>query len=109
MPSPELLAWRQARKNLKAFHKANPKLKGKYLSLRRSLGYLDEFVNLRGAKLSPNISASQQYLWRELEVYKQAYAQLRELEQEEYRTRAAYYYYSKHVPGPQTKEKLHGL
>jgi len=38
MPSPELLAWRKARKNLKAFHKANPKLKGKYLSLRRSVG-----------------------------------------------------------------------
>ncbi len=86
MPSPELLAWRQARKNLRAFRKANPKLKGKYLSLRRSLGYLDEHQALvRTSDQFDNAYLVQAVdrMWALLQVYKQAYARLRELEQAE--------------------------
>lgn len=109
MPSPELLAWRKARKNLKAFHKANPKLKGKYLSLRRSLGHLTEHQSLvRSLDQFDNsylIQAGDR-MWALLQVYKQAYAQLRELEQEECRAWAAY---SASLPAFVPKEKLHGL
>lgn len=92
MPSPELLAWRQARKALKAFHKAHPKLRGKYLALRRSLGHLTEYETLvrsQGLEAS-SLTEGGQRMWSILQTYKQAYSQLRLLEREEFRTWDAY-------------------
>ena len=92
MSSPELLAWRQARKALKAFHKANPKLRGKYLALRRSLGHLTEYQTLvrsQGLDAS-SLTEGGQRMWSVLQTYKQAYSRLRRLEQEEFKTWDAY-------------------
>ncbi len=110
MPSPKLLAWRQARKNLRTFRKANPKLRAKYEALRKASSYLDkhqELVKSLGLEAS-NLSEAVQRMWGLIQAYKKDYYKLCCLEQEEILARAEWYALSgKPSPfGP--KEKLHG-
>lgn len=79
-PSPQLQQLRQARKDLKAFNRDHPHLRRKYQSLNACLEHLDAYVELRGPKLSPGVTAAQQAIWRELEVVSKAIKEMQALE-----------------------------